>query len=344
MFRKVIVPLDGTELAEGILPCISNLAASLETSVVLLSVIDPDAVELPERMGDVPHVGAARVEAVGSTAGIVNTNVGVSREDMTRAGVHPHETGGPYVSQVFDKAEEATMSRLEEIAKKIEPMVGKVESRVVFGKPAEKIIEFAEAEGADLIAMSTHGRNMIGRGLLGSVTDKVLHATSIPVLAISPDKAKVYGNTEGGITNLIVPLDGSELAESVLPYVEEMASRMSLDVLLVRVLRLGGTYAAYSEGLAYWGDSGVYDELETEFSDYLKNVAERLKAKGVKTDWKIMRGAPVICITDLAKETSHDVIAMASRGRSGLTRWMLGSVTEGVIRAAGDPVMVIPAR
>lgn len=342
MFKKVIVPLDGSELAEGILPYITNLAAGLNTSVVLLSVIDPDAIELPDRIRGEPRAGRSRIEPAGTAAGMADVTTRISASDIARAGVHPHEKGGPYVSQIFDNAKEATTIRLEEIGKGLESKVGKVETEVLFGKPAEKIIEYAEAEGADLIAMSTHGRNMIGRGLLGSVTDKVLHAAGIPVVTISPDKAEAYGNTEKGITNLIVPLDGSELAEAVLPYVEDMATRLSLEVTLVRILRLGGAYAAYSEGLAYWGDAGIDEELEADIREYLEKIADRLRAKKIKVAWKILRGAPAICITDLARETSGDMIAMATRGRSGITRWMLGSVAEGVIRAAGDPVLVIP--
>lgn len=342
MFKKVIVPLDGTELAAGILPYIADMASGLDTSIVLLSAIDPDAVELPERIGGAPRSGAAHLEVVGTAAGVVDVNAQTSSEDLARAGVHPHERGGPHVTQLFDKAEEIAKTRLGEIAKRLKSKVTDVDTRVVFGKPAEKIIEFAEAEGADLIAMSTHGRNMIGRGLLGSVTDKVLHATRLPVLTISPDKAKVYGDAARGITNVIVPLDGSELAEGVLPYVEDIATRMSLSVLLVRVLGHGGTFAPYSEGLAYLDDSRIDETLEAEFTDYLGGVAERFKAKGIKVAWKIMRGAPAICITDLARETSNNMIALATHGRSGLTRWVLGSVAEGVIRATGDPVLVVP--
>ena len=211
-----------------------------------------------------------------------------------------------------------------------------------YRKHAEKIIELAEAEGAELVAMSTHGRKMIGRGLLGSVTDKVLHAARLPVMTISPAKAKVYGDAAKSIRNVIVPLDGSELAESVLPYVEGIAAKLSLSVLLVRVLRHGGPFAPYSEGLAYLDDSRIDETLEAEFTDYLGGVAERFKAKGIKVAWKIMRGAPAICITDLARETSNNMIALATHGRSGLTRWVLGSVAEGVIRATGDPVLVVP--
>jgi len=152
----------------------------------------------------------------------------------------------------------------------------------------------------------------------------------------------MYGNAETGITNLIVPLDGSELAEGVLPYVEEVATRISLEVMLVRILRLDRAHAAYTEGLAFGGDSHIGEELEAEIRGYLEGVAERLKAKGIKVALKVMRGAPAICIADLARETPNDMIMMATRGRSGLTRWVVGSVAEGVIRAAGDPVMVIP--
>lgn len=67
--------------------------------------------------------------------------------------------------------------------------------------------------------MSTHGRNVIGRGILGSVTDKVAHSADVPVLTITPEKTRAYHGKEGIIlSRVILPLDGSELAEQALPY------------------------------------------------------------------------------------------------------------------------------
>ena len=144
--------------------------------------------------------------------------------------------------------------------------------------------------------MSTHGRNAIGRGILGSVTDKVLHIGHLPVLTITPEKAKKYDG-DGEITKVLVPLDGSENAEVVLPYIEDMAKKMSLEVTIVRVLKLGGALDAYSDGYSYFGVPDLETELESEAAAYVKEVADKLKAKGLKVSWKVMKGAPAICIT-----------------------------------------------
>ena len=109
--------------------------------------------------------------------------------------------------------------------------------------------------------MSTHGRNPVGRSILGSVTDKVLHSSSAPVLTITPDKAEAYRKEGEALTTIVVPLDGSELAEPALPYAEEVAGVLSLEVLLVRVVML--EYPSY-----------LYTETAIGLPDFTESVVE----------------------------------------------------------------------
>ncbi len=325
MFEKALVPLDGSELAEGILPYVSQLMKGVDGSITLLSVIDPDAVELPVRLRHIPAATHARYVGRGG------------------AGTHPHESGEPHVTQIFDRLHEEAKRRLDEVAQELTDYGVHAESVIAFGHPAETIADIAEKKGCDLIAMSTHGRDPLVRGVLGSVTDKIIHLTHRPTLTITPDRAKQYGDSGDAVTNIMVPLDGSSLAESVLPYVEFLAQQLSLDIVLVRVLKIvKDVTTLLAPGEPYFGAGDLEEEIEAEATEYLEAVAERLKAKSLKVEWKLLKGHPAVVIVDLARETPHDIIALASHGRSGHTRWLMGSVADTLVRVSGDPVLVVP--
>ncbi len=318
MFEKALVPLDGSELGEGILPYVSQLMKGVNGSVILLSVIDPDAVELPERLRHIPAETHANFVGRGG------------------AGTHPHVSGEPHVTQIFDRLHEEAKRRLDEVAQELTDNGVPAESVIAFGHPAETIASIAEEKGCDLIAMSTHGRDPLARGVLGSVTDKIIHLNHRPTLTITPDRAKQYGDSGDAVTNIMVPLDGSSLAESVLPYVEFLAQRLSLEIMLVRVLKI------IRDVTALLAPGDLESDIEAEATGYLDAVAERLRAKSLKVKRKLLKGHPAVAIVDLARETPHDIIALASHGRSGVTRYVLGSVADTLVRVSGDPVLVIP--
>ena len=186
MFKKLLVPLDGSELAEGILPYVTQLANESGSPIVLVSVVD----------------AADRTE----TAAFI----------LKR-----------YLEDVEDRL----------AAQEVE-----AESVVTVGRPAEQILRVAEREECDLIAMATHGRSAIGRGIFGSVTDKVMRASRLPTLAVAPERAARDGQPGVAVSTIVVPLDGSDLAETALPYAEELARELSLTVMLVRVIDTGGPY------------------------------------------------------------------------------------------------------
>jgi nucleotide-binding universal stress UspA family protein len=209
------------------------------------------------------------------------------------------------------------------------------------GKPEEAIIEKAASDKAMLITMATHGRSGLNRFLLGSVAEKVLRGTVNPLLLIrASEGAKSDG--EATLKSIVVPLDGSELAESVLPMVAAMAKSLHLEVELFRAYHI--PYNAYA------GDEGFYagnlEELlvsvRDEAREYLDKKAADLRGLGV---------AKVLCVTkegfagdeiiSLGKTTPDSLIAMCSHGRSGVKRWVLGSVAETVVRHSGDPVLIV---
>lgn len=342
MFKKALVPLDFTDVSEGILPYVGQLARGLEMPLVLLSVIDPESVEMPDSIRNRPRSTYLREVPEGGYGAASMTVTSMKSAKPVSTGTHPHETGGTYASQIFETAEEDVKAHLETKAKELRETGLTVDVKVTFGRAAEEIVKSAEAEGADLIAMSTRGRGTLSRGVLGSVTDKVAHIAHMPVLTITPERAKEYWQEGEPMSRIMVPLDGSELAETALPYVERLARLMKLAVVLVRVVKIGGIYSAYTDGYPYTRYVDLENEIEEEATDYLKIKARHLRAKGLMVEWKVLRGGPTASIVDLARETPQDLIAMSTHGRSGVTRWFLGSVTEGLVRSSGDPVLVIP--
>ena len=200
MYEKILVPLDGSKVAEGILPWVGSLARGLGSSVTLLSV--------------------------------------VGHADMENRG-RPFRRSGPAVAQIAERAMDAYHRRyLENAADYLLARGVGVKPLVVVGDPVEEILGQAAASECDLIAMSTHGRSGLHRGLVGSVTDSVIRSSQAPVLVANPSRVAKARDREADIKKIVVPLDGSHLSETVLPYVEELADRLSLDVILVHSINV----------------------------------------------------------------------------------------------------------
>ena len=302
----ILVPMDGTELSQGILPWVARIAGQANAPLILLTAVDPGGIEYPP------------------------------------AGSSTQQDWGTFRNQVEENSRTHAQDALQAVVEWLRIRGVSAEGRATLGNPAEEIVRVSEDTGCGLIAMSTHGRNLIGRSIMGSVTDRVLHSASVPVLTISPDRAREYQDEGTTLNTVVVPLDGSELAELALPYAEELAAVLSLEVLLVRVARTDHPAFSYAEFAGRMPDFA--SELVGEAARYLEAVSVGLRNRGLTVRHQVLRGAPAPALLDLAQETPRNLIAMTTRGRSGLTRWMMGSVAEALIRGSGDPVLVIRPR
>lgn len=145
-------------------------------------------------------------------------------------------------------------------------------------------------------------------------------------------------------TRVIVPLDGSAVAEQVLPEATELAKLSGAEVHLVRVVdsrtleQLGGEGMMWDAGTI----TSLLDEEEQAAVAYVKEVAGRLKSENVEATTEVRRGPVVSSL--LAATKAGDLIAITTHGRSGLKRWFLGSVAEDLVRRAPVPVLVVRAR
>lgn len=216
-----------------------------------------------------------------------------------------------------------------------------VKSTVEKGSAEEVIIDKAAADKGTLINMATHGRSGINRWLLGSIAEKVLRGATNPVLLIrATEEAKTEG--EAILKSAIVPLDGSELAECVLPTVTELAQLLQLEVVLFRAYTIPySALAVDPESFYLVSDEELISAMRDEVVAYLDKKAQAIKKLGVDRVSTIAEyGLAADEIIALARKTPDVLIAMCSHGRSGVKRWVLGSVTETVARHSGDPVLV----
>ena len=147
------------------------------------------------------------------------------------------------------------------------------------------------------------------------------------------------------LRSVVVPLDGSELSENVLPSVEKLAKKLDLEVTLLGVY--GVPYGASSAGEGFYNTTQIeafLGELRAETLAYLEKKAAELKSKGLdKVSLVAKEGLAADEIISIARHTPDNLIAMCTHGRAGVTRWMLGSVTETVVRHSGNPVLVLRA-
>ncbi len=236
---------------------------------------------------------------------------------------------------VSAKVESELLQELEHVAADL-PKSLKPECVVVPGRPADTIVDRAAEAPGNLIAMCTHGYYGLNRWILGSVTSKVVQAANNPMLVVraKPDGKPVEPLR---IDTILVALDGSELAEKTLAHVKALAPKLGAAVVLVRAYetRLPG-----SSIRMYKVDELVHDAATA----YLERKAEELRQQGLNdVSTHALHGRPAGELIDYAAKVPNSLLAMSSHGRSGVGRWMLGSVTTAVIRHSEHPMLVVRA-
>jgi nucleotide-binding universal stress UspA family protein len=212
------------------------------------------------------------------------------------------------------------------------------------GVPAAVIVDRAKSDPACLIAMATHGMSGARRWLLGSVTSKVVQTAVNPLLLIRPSEGTDV-STPLRLHRIFVPLDGSGLAEKTLPHAVALAKELNLEIHLLRIYSLPADAYVVANGVIAQGPEPYREELAREAETYLAGKVAEIRGAGVERVVAIVaQGNAADEISDLARKTPNSLIAMSTHGRSGVGRWMLGSVAEKVIQLAPVPVLIIRAR
>lgn len=194
------------------------------------------------------------------------------------------------------------------------------------GEPYERIVHVAEEERCDLIVMGRHGLSHVERELMGSVTARVIGHTNKDVLVV-PEGARIAWG------NILLATDGSRFSESATKRAIEIAQGSSSRITAVSVVP--------AELLPEAPAAAV--DMTERAKAVLESVKEKAASSGVEVEILIREGDPHLVIHDVASQIHADVILMGSHGRKGLTRLLMGSVTERVIGYSFIPVLVVHA-
>ncbi|MDA1280314.1 MAG: universal stress protein [Chloroflexi bacterium] len=340
MIKRILMPIDQSENSGRIQSWVTGLAKPLDAEIVLLTVIDPEKIYMPHVVSPQERaLDRSQQEHAHTTGGayIEPSGVGVILSASSR-GAGPEQ---PQVlgTQVIDQAVTAADRYLAHLADQIRSEGIRVTTTVEIGDPATQIIKAATDEQVELIGMATHRKSVLARGILGSVTDRVIHSSTIPVMTNRPGRAS--GRTPRMPDVVVVPLDGSRHSESAFPFAIDIAKATGASMVLTRATG-APFYSAAAESGVYYTSQITLGMLTEQSRLYLEPFVEAAEAEGIDVAIRTPMGAAARAIMAIADEEDNTLIVMGSRGTSGLKRWILGSVADKVIRASGHPVIVVP--
>lgn len=305
MYQNILVPLDGSPFAEQAIPLALDIARRAGGCVTLARV----------------HVPLAPAFAKGMP---------------------------PFDYELERGARGQVQSYLETIARRYHGPGATVRPMVLEGPVAETLCNYTRDNPTDLVVLSTHGRGPLARFWLGSVADELVRTLTVPVLTFRPQE-EAEPKHSPRLRHILIPLDGSELAESILEPAIALGAAAETEYTLLRVL---APTTAASAGVAELGGAFMDHELlrrlqqleendRREAEEYLRNMATRLSARGLNVDTRLVTGEPAaLTILAQARDLEADAIALASHGRGGLARLLLGSVADKVLRGATMPVLL----
>ncbi len=321
MYERLLLANDGSELAEAALPRAAALARAMGSEVLVLRV---------------SHSSGASVEEL--------TRDSWGRQ-IALAGA---EVPGEARAEAFPPLT-LTIAALQSAG------IAAVGSLVVQGDPGDAIAEAASRLGCDAIVMSSHGLSGIRRAVLGSVSDHVIrHSRGIPVLLYRPIPSTSDNMhdaaDEATYHRILVALDGSELAGALIPHAREIASRTGAEVVLLRVVDSVTRVITMTTPAGYPMPGDLTAEIAEDTvraqrasaTEQLEAIAGQLREAGISSVRALIaEGQPGHEIVAATEELDCDLVLLATHGRGGLGRALLGSVTDHVTRHLSSAAALI---
>jgi nucleotide-binding universal stress UspA family protein len=316
MFHKVLVPLDGSVLAEHALPPALSLVDRKGGEVLLLRVAVAENTVLVEA------AGGGNAHGVAWPAQSLEAVVQEARNYLSTLQIAYGSPGQIVRMKVLTEERQS-----QDIA--------------------ALIVEVARDEGSDLIVMSSHGRTGFTRWVLGSVAERVLSAAPCPVLV---------RRSPAPVRRVLIPLDGSPLSECAVQPGLEVAAGLGAQVTLLRAITEAGSLGGNAEHQFYRQSvirrllvaapssqpvHHVLDQLSAEADFYLRRVAAVHQRPGQTIHTAVEAGPAAESILRFAEQHAVDLIAMATHGRTGLQRWVYGSVTDRVVHGGQRSMLVV---
>jgi nucleotide-binding universal stress UspA family protein len=238
----------------------------------------------------------------------------------------------------WDAEEAAAGEYIENKAAELEALGLKASFAVAYGEAASAVLDKVKADGADLVALTTHGRSGLARWFLGSVTEKLLQSKA-PMLVARP-----YGDQQGQpiaveIRKILVPLDGSELARAAIPVAEKMAKTFNASLVFCTVTTTDWIAYAGIEAPAVYQDT--VDDMTANVRANLEQTAAESRGRGFEVE--CFPGVGVIADETLRIASEQDVglIVLSTHGRSGPSRWVMGSTADALVRRSHLPCLLV---
>lgn len=303
MFTSIIVPLDGSTLSEQALPLACRIAQSTQATIHLVQV-------------HLPVLDVEIAELRLSTVPLIDTTLDRDVRNRERS--------------YLDATRERLIARYN-IA---------VTATICDGPVAAAICDCAASIRADLIVMTTHGRGAVSRFWLGSVADTLVRQSHVPVLLERP-AALFAPCEEARPCHILIPLDGSALAESMVEAAIALGTPLQSRYTLLHII--DPVPLASTAPLVYTGAPApeIARRRERSAQHYLEGIARALRERGLPVDTQVvLSSTPAQAILEQAAQLGVDLIALATHGRSGLTRLLLGSTSDKVLRSAAMPLLL----
>jgi nucleotide-binding universal stress UspA family protein len=234
-------------------------------------------------------------------------------------------------------------SYLEEVVQRLKQNATvPIHSSLLEGAVADAIDDHAKTIKADLIAITSHGRGAFARFWLGSVADKIIRHAPAPILVVRPsDDSAVDLKTRPSFQRIVIPLDGSKLAERIIEPAIELGKTSAAEYSLVLILEAVENIEALADMKVKIPGGWMPEATEAKAEIYLDKVAHHMRGHSVIVHPKVIaHGSAAGGILEYAKTHGNPLIALATHGSSGLKRLILGSVADKIIRGATTPVLI----
>jgi nucleotide-binding universal stress UspA family protein len=308
MYRNILVPLDGSEFGEQALPLALTVARRTGATLHLIHVHTPQV--------------TAYLEGGGFLGDDLDDRLKAEEED--------------YLNK--------TVRRLADVAPGLP-----VTTRLLDGDVTNELTHHAAAAGMDLVVMTTHGRGAFARFWLGSVADSIIRRLPMPLLLVHPHDGDPDLKAEPNLKHFLLPLDGTPLAEEMVEPVAELAAALKASVTLVRVIEPVPPVPWMPEALPINESvqtmldrvEELQNKLKAEAASYLAGVARKFQDRSIPVETSVrVERQPAKAILHEVVADGCDLVAIETHGRRGLSRLILGSVADKVIRGSAVPVLV----
>ena len=309
MYRSLLVPLDGSPLSEYALPVACDIARRSGAALRLVHV----------------HMRATSNPIYVEGQPVIDERLQSLDTDHERA----------YLERIRDRIIAEQDLRVTIAIREPAGKVGR-DTPIAAALAAD-----AAATDADLIAMTTHGRGGLARFWLGSVADALVHVSRVPVLSLRPDEPVPRIDLAPVFQHILIPLDGSALAGQILEPTLALGDLTMAAYTLLYVVEpfVLTSYASLAQAADL--DTQMNQAALAEAQRYLDDLAQRLRVGGRQVHTQgLLAAQPAVAILDAARAHGADLIALATHGRSGLARLLIGSVADKVRRGADVPVLL----